>query len=388
MGIGRYARASYLPMRIMFCTRAGAGHFGPLVPFAKAFLRNNDDVVFVAPAESAVMIAGAGFDHHLIPDPPAAGRDALFAQARRMHWQDANELVLRDMFVRMDTPANFPHVVDAIETRRPDVVLWDETDFAAALAVEVTGVPSVRVAITQASHREVHGDVLDAALAEIRSDLGLPDAPDAGSIPTFTLMPGEFDDRGERDAALRFRERTAAPRPLPDWWTNTAWPLVYLTLGSVAPTMDFFPGVYQEALESLSHLPVRVLVTVGRDRDPADLGPLPPHVHAARWVPQADVMPHAAAMICHGGSGTVRAGLAAGLPMAVLPLFADQPHNARRVTELGAGLTLDRPSRAGDAIRWLLADPAYRKAAQRIAEATRRLPAVDEAVEVVRALAP
>jgi hypothetical protein len=56
-------------MRIMFCTRAGAGHFGPLVPFARAFLRNNDEVVFVAPAESAAMIAGAGFDHELIPDP-------------------------------------------------------------------------------------------------------------------------------------------------------------------------------------------------------------------------------------------------------------------------------------------------------------------------------
>jgi UDP:flavonoid glycosyltransferase YjiC (YdhE family) len=109
-------------------------------------------------------------------------------------------------------------------------------------------------------------------------------------------------------------------------------------------------------------------------------------VHVARWVPQADVMPYAAAMICHGGSGTVRAGLAAGVPMAVLPLFADQPHNARRVTELGAGLTLDRASRAGDAVRWLLADPAYRKAAQRIAEATRRLPPVDTAVDAVHGL--
>ena len=52
-------------------------------------------------------------------------------------------------------------------------------------------------------------------------------------------------------------------------------------------------------------------------------------------------MPHAAAMACHGGFGTVRAGLAAGVPLAVLPLFADQPYNARRVAELGAGVALD-----------------------------------------------
>ena len=202
-------------------------------------------------------------------------------------------------------------------------------------------------------------------------------------------MPLEFEDPAAPGPthALRFRERTVKARPLPDWWEHGEWPLVYLTLGSVAPTMDFFPGVYREALDSLSHLPVRVLVTVGRDRDPADLGPVGPNVHVARWVPQADVMPHTAAMICHGGSGTVRAGLAAGVPLAVLPLFADQPFNAQRVTELGAGITLDDASGAGDAVRRLLADPAYGKAAQRVAAATRRLPTVDRAVEIVRALA-
>jgi UDP:flavonoid glycosyltransferase YjiC (YdhE family) len=371
----------------MFCTRAGAGHFGPLVPFAKAFLRNNDEVVFVAPAESAAMIAGAGFDHEPNPHPPAEGRAEMFAKARRMSFDEANVMVVRDMFVGMDTPANFPHVVNAIDTLRPDVVLWEASDFAAALAAEATGVPSVCVAITQSRHREELADVVDEALADVRETLGLG-TPEPGEPPNFSLMPLEFEDPAAPGPAhaQRFRERPAATRPLPDWWEHTTRPLIYLTLGSVAPTMDFFPGVYREALDSLTQLPVRVLVTVGRDRDPADLGPVPANVHVARWVPQADVMPHTAAMICHGGSGTVRAGLAAGLPMAVLPLFADQPFNAERVTALGAGVTLDRASRAGDAVRRLLADPSYREAARRVAAATRRLPTVDEAVRTVRAL--
>jgi UDP:flavonoid glycosyltransferase YjiC (YdhE family) len=372
----------------MFCTRAGAGHFGPLVPFAKAFLRNNDEVVFVAPAESAAMIASAGFDHEPIPDPPSEGRAEMFAKARRMSFDDANVMVVRDMFVGMDTPANFPHVAGAIESRRPDVVLWEASDFAAALAAEAAGVPAVCVGITQARHREVLADVVDEALLDVRETLGLP-ARESGETPYFTLMPKEFEDPaapGPADA-LRFREPIAATRPLPKWWDNTDWPLVYLTFGSVAPTMDFFPGVYRAALDSLMHLPVRVLVTVGRDRDPADLGPVPANVHVARWVPQADVMPHAAAMICHGGSGTVRAGLAAGIPMAVLPLFADQPYNAQRVTDLGAGVTLERPSDAGEAVRNLLGDPGYGKAARQVAAATSRLPTVDEAVRIVRAVA-
>jgi UDP:flavonoid glycosyltransferase YjiC (YdhE family) len=376
----------------MFCTRAGAGHFGPLVPFAKAFMRHNDEVVFVAPAEAAVMIAGAGFDHELIPNPPAEGRAELFARARQMSWDDANTVVVRDLFVGVDTPANFPHVANAIDAHRPDVVLWEASDFAAALAAEAAGVPNVCVGITQARHMDALGDVVAESLEAVRRELGLAPDPDRermASVPYFTLMPEEFEDPEAPGppGAWRFRERIAATRPLPGWWENTVWPLVYVTLGSVAPTMDFFPGVYREAIDALTDLPVRVLVTVGRDRDPADIGPVPPNVHVARWLPQADVMPHTAAMICHGGSGTVRAGLAAGVPMAVLPLFADQPHNARRVTELGAGLTLDRAARAGDAVRWLLADPAYRRAAERVAVAMRALPTVDDAVAVAHRLA-
>jgi UDP:flavonoid glycosyltransferase YjiC (YdhE family) len=92
-------------------------------------------------------------------------------------------------------------------------------------------------------------------------------------------------------------------------------------------------------------------------------------------------------MVCHGGSGTVRAGLAAGVPMAVLPLFADQPYNADRVAGLGAGIALDGTAGLGDAVRRLLGEPSYRRAAQRIAAATRRLPSVDFAPAIVRELA-
>jgi len=41
---------------------------------------------------------------------------------------------------------------------------------------------------------------------------------------------------------------------------------------------------------------------------------------------QARVPPHAAALVCHGGSGTLLGGLAASLPMVLVPFGADQPH--------------------------------------------------------------
>ena len=130
---------------------------------------------------------------------------------------------------------------------------------------------------------------------------------------------------------------------------------------------------------------------MGRNRDPADLGPLPPNVRVERWVPQADLMPHVAAMVCHGGSGTVTMGLAGGVPMAVLPLFADQPWNAERVAAVGAGIALGPdPGEAiagmREAIVRLTGDPAYRANAQRIAAEMRALPPVDAAVGIVRGM--
>jgi UDP:flavonoid glycosyltransferase YjiC (YdhE family) len=383
-------------MRVLISTRLGAGHFGPLIPFAHALLRDNAEVLVTAPRSGAAMVTAAGLDHHPIPDPPDEERSAIFAAVRQMSADDANARVVGDVFIRIDTPAAYPHLRRAIESWRPDVVLHDASDFAAGLAAEAAGVPAVNVAITLGVLMKDLAPTIAQALDEVREQVGLEPDPELerlASTPSFTLIHEALEDPETVGSTgpLRFREpEPREARPLPAWWRNDDWPLVYLTFGSVAPTMDFFPGLYRAAIDALSVLPVRVLVTVGRERDPAEIGDVAPNVHIARWVPQADVMPHAAAMVCHGGSGTVNAGLAAGVPMAVVPLFADQPYNARRVAEVGAGIALEGPEsvvRLPEAVRSLIADRSYRAAAGRIAADARQLPTVDTATAILRSLA-
>ena len=94
-------------------------------------------------------------------------------------------------------------------------------------------------------------------------------------------------------------------------------------------------------------------------------------------------MPHAAAMVGHGGSGSTLSALAAGVPLALVPLFADQPYNAARVEQLGAGLVLEQDlGGLENAIHALLADP---RAARGIAAEIASLPLVDRAVGVLAA---
>jgi UDP:flavonoid glycosyltransferase YjiC (YdhE family) len=98
----------------------------------------------------------------------------------------------------------------------------------------------------------------------------------------------------------------------------------------------------------------------------------PANVHVARFVPHAQVLPQAAAVVTHAGLGTVHAALAQGLPLVCLPIGRDQPDNAARVVRHGAGLRLSpnsSPAAIGDAISRVLDDPAFAVAARRMAAA-------------------
>ena len=97
-----------------------------------------------------------------------------------------------------------------------------------------------------------------------------------------------------------------------------------------------------------------MIATVGRQLDPATWGAVPPAVHLERYVPQAMVLPHVDAVVSHGGSGSVVGALSFGLPSVLLPMGADQTHNAERCRRLGVGIVLDpltaTPRAIGEAV--------------------------------------
>jgi len=101
-----------------------------------------------------------------------------------------------------------------------------------------------------------------------------------------------------------------------------------------------------------------------------------------RFVPQAAVTPRVAAVVSHGGSGTVLATLAAGVPQICVPYSADQPINARAVSGAGAGITLAEADLNGEtvtvAVTRILSEPAIRASAAAIAQEIARMPSPAE----------
>jgi UDP:flavonoid glycosyltransferase YjiC (YdhE family) len=384
-------------MRILMTSNRGAGHIGPLVPFATAFLRAGDAVLVAAPAGARDTVVGAGLPFHALADPPQDQLDAIFGSILGLSHEEQGVRVMREVFADIDARSSLPGVLRAVADYRPDLVLREPTEYAGLLAAERLGVRHGRIGI-MAHASETWGVPLVApVLDRHRRRLGLRQDPDGRRIldsPYLTVIPEAMEDSGDRGPAhaLRYRERQPAGRPLPDWWSGDERPLVYVTYGSVTPTMPQFEGLFRATVAALAELPARVLFTVGKEVELEALGPVPANVHVERWVPQADVMPHAAAMVGHGGAGSTRMALAAGVPSVVVPGFADQQRNAERVAELGAGIALEASALAGlgDAVRRLLDEPSYRAAARRVAAEVAALPSVDEAPEAMRdwALAP
>ena len=96
--------------------------------------------------------------------------------------------------------------------------------------------------------------------------------------------------------------------------------MVYLTLGTFSNNaVDLFRLV----LTALGDEPVNVLATIGRDNGPADLGPMPGNARVEQFIPQAELLPHCAAIVHHAGAGTSFGVLAHGLPSLALPQSAD-----------------------------------------------------------------
>ncbi|MDP9070128.1 MAG: glycosyltransferase [Actinomycetota bacterium] len=378
-------------MRVLVSTTAGAGHFGPLVPFAGALRRAGHDVVVAAPGSFASAVERAGFAHHPFADAPPEELQAVFGGLSDLSNDEGNAVVMREVFGRIDTRAALPGVEAVVDEWRPDLILRESCEFASYLVAEAAGIPHVHVAIGLASFGELAAGVLEDPLTEFGADAGLVSLR---SAPTLTLVPESLEGTPTPPGgAGRYRDDTAneGTGPLPAWWGDSSDPLVYVTFGSVAGGLGLFPSFYRDVIAALAEVPVRVLLTTGDAGDPNDLGILPANVHVERWWPQKAVMPDAAAMVGHGGFGTTLLGLASGLPMVVVPLFADQPYNARRVAAVGAGIVLEGGPAAvtslAGAVQRLLADACYRAAARRIAEEISQLRPVSASVAFLEQVA-
>jgi UDP:flavonoid glycosyltransferase YjiC (YdhE family) len=373
-------------MRVLFATRGSAGHLGPLVPYATACRSAGHEVLVAAQDRFEANVARTGLPFAPLGAPPDEEWMPLLPEFARMRLDEGHDRMVSEFFGELDVRAMLPGLRALAREWRPDLIVRESWEYASPLVAEEHGIPIARVGLGVAAVEEVS----DRAVGR------------TGTEPYLTPIPFALEDRSVPlpPSTLRFRGDEAPPSA-----PGEGEPLVYVSFGSVTAGghLPFYPALYRAAIEALAPLPARFLLTVGEERDHAELGALPPNVTVERWVPQDEVLHRAAAVVTHGGLGSTLGALAHGVPLVVLPLFSlDQWFNAAAVARAGAGVALDaerHSRRAVDlpdavtlaalrpAVEHVLTDPAPRRAAQAIADEIRALPPVEDAVPALEAIA-
>jgi sterol 3beta-glucosyltransferase len=172
-----------------------------------------------------------------------------------------------------------------------------------------------------------------------------------------------------------------APPPALAEFLAAGPPPVYVGFGSMIPGDQ--AGTWKVVVEALGRAGVRG-VLAGAPPELAEPG----GIHVVTDVPHSWLFGRVAAVVHHGGAGTLAAALRAGVPGVTCPFFSDQPFWGERLHRLGAG-TRPLPVRGltpralGDAIAGAVNDPAMRARADELGARIRAEDGVGIAVKRV-----
>lgn len=392
-------------MRVLFSSLAGSGHFHPLVPTAKALQQAGHEVAFAVPAEFQAAVeangfrvfpVGLGFQQMLMQTMGLSPEQMRARQAAMMNVDPAaRREVMAGMFIDGFARQRVPELLALCEQWKPDVLVRESMEFAAVLVGEKLGIPVASI--------QVGGILMDVEsptffaprMDAVRASFGLAADPElARSYRSLHLsfMPRSYFAQPMPPSTRYLRADVfdkSGTEGLPEWVSSLgARPVVYATLGTAFNRFTDYLGMIADGLQGED---LELIMTVGRDLDPAVLGPRPANVHVERYIPQSLLLPRCALAILHGGYSSVMSALYAGVPSLIVPIGADQPVNAEASARIGMSRVLRpdtlTPEFVREQVREMLADDACRERVQRLRDEVLALPGVEHGVALLEQLA-
>lgn len=418
---------------ILIATVPIHGHVTPLLAVASHFAARGDRVRFITGARFADAVSAAGAEH--IPLPPDVDFDdrldmnELLPGRAELRGSKAVAHDLEHLFVRpgaghrasvlaehrrepadvLLTDPSFAGsaflIADPVGERPPIVMCGvlplplasrDTAPFGMGLAPIAGPVGRLRnAAVTALANALVFRRVRRIADEMHRELHGVPFPFDpldwmrqAEAIGQFTVPEFEYP-RSDAPAGLHFVGPVSAsgsPAELPDWWDELdgSRPVVHVTQGTIA-NKDF-EQLVGPTLRGLADEDVTVVVATG-GRPLEELPPLPANARAAQFLPYDALLPKTSVVVTNGGYGGVQYALRYGVPLVVSGGKEDKPEVGARIAWSGVGrrFTEESPSsrELRRAVRSVLDDNRYRRAAGRIAASMARFDGAVRLAELV-----
>jgi glycosyltransferase (activator-dependent family) len=385
-------------MRVLLCTLPQRTHFLTMVPLMWALRTAGHEVRVACPPSFTGVVTQAG-----LPATPV-GRsvdltpmDLPGDREEGSRWlPDPYEMGLTDAEAwtelkrRYDTLAiwsfkqgNLPMIAELVELARrwrPDLVLWEPMTYSGPIAAKACGAAHARLmftmdvfGVTIDRYRRLNatrppaerGDALLDWLSGYarRYDFDVTDDLVFGHF-TVDQLPASLRIGADLEyVPVRYLPYGGAA-VVPRWlWENADRPRVAFTFGLTAT--EYFDGYavgLREVFAALAGADVDVVATVAGEQRHR-LGRIPDNVRLVSYVPLHALAPTCAAVVHHGGFGTLSTIALAGVPQLILPHYFEGPMLAERFAKQGAGLALAADEATGPAVREhvlrLLSEPTF-----------------------------
>ncbi|MHC5110771.1 MAG: glycosyltransferase [Planctomycetota bacterium] len=357
-------------MRVLFVAIGSSGDVHPLIGLGLALRQRGHDVTILASTHFESQVQSVGLEY--IGIGTEEEYQAITGDPALFHPIKGTKRVLEHLCV--GTAREIFQIIDDTNHPGESIVISSGLVIGARIAQEKLGVPLVTTVLQPMMFRSVYqtarydwlplpqwtprpikwlglraADVyVDSLIApatnEFRRELGLPPVkrfldkwwaspqlvmglfPDwFGPIqpdwPVNTVLTG-FPMYDESDVA-------ELPQAALDFLAAGDPPIVF-TPGTA---MHFGHDFFEEAAKACQILGRRgILLSRFRDHIPENL---PRDVVHFDYLALSSLLPRCAAMVYHGGMGTMGQVLKAGIPHLVMPMAIDQPDNADRLVRLG-----------------------------------------------------
>ncbi|WP_444947892.1 activator-dependent family glycosyltransferase [Micromonospora ureilytica] len=424
-------------MRVLFTTFAARNHAHVQVPLAWALRAAGHDVHVASHPDLAGVITRTGLTAVPVGAPlledetmqdlreqqeeseQAAGEEAPDAQVLlRMdelrpdrltydHMHGVFTAMAATVFQTYSDAAMVDDLVSYARWWRPDLVVWDPLTFGGAVAARVSGAAHARLlfgldlvgrmrgsylrvladrepALREDPMAEWLGDVLARYGGEFTEDLVVGQWT-VDPVPAALRMP----------TGLLTLDMRCVPYngqgSVPDWLREPpSRPRVCVTLGvSHRTVMGGDQVSTADLLDAVADVDVEVVATL----DAGQLGArrLPGNVRTVDFLPMDALLPTCAAIVSHGGSGTVHTAMEYGVPqITVVGDMWDNALRGRMLQRSGAGLTVDvaelTPPRLRDMLIRVVEERPFRDQATRIRRQMLGCPSPADVVPMLESL--
>lgn len=325
-------------MKVLMTAAPVPTHVAPLIHVARGLVQRGHEVIIAVhhslhPVHSTPNIhfepAGQDWISPLIE--PFRARPEITADAVA----ELMNQMLEDGFLGEPAAALAGDVTSLIARHRPDVIVRESYEFGGYLAAESTDIPLAVIGVTgMVSHF-----LPDAAIDVANNKWGISSTVSSGAERSrgklyAEFMPPSFDVELAKKAQVRHFHRTHQPHK-PVICTPTR-PLIYVSLGTVAPLFQAASTALQKVMIALGEIACDAIVTTGGLHLPDP----PANVQLMRRAEQVKLLDQASLFVTHCGYTSVQESTRAGVPMIGIPWIAENGLIAKRASELGIATIL------------------------------------------------